>query len=384
MGKVSEILSGKNGRVLVDISQSNHALVDKKTGLYIEHYFNDRLSFERKRTERSKNPFLLMLLDLKECGTREDRIIREITSVLISSTRETDIKGWYRHHSVIGVIFTEIRNMDINSIEQKYYKILSDVSGPSNLKNLKISLHLFPEQDRNSDNIPDLHLYPEVTKKGLDKKSSLSLKRMIDVGGSLAGFFIFSPFFLIVPLIIKLTSEGSVLFKQERIGLNGEKFVMYKFRSMYINNDPTIHQEYAQKLISGQIGHSNKESGTKEKGLFKMANDPRITPIGRFLRKTSLDELPQFINVIAGDMSLVGPRPPLEYELNNYDFWHRRRILEVKPGVTGLWQVKGRSRTTFDEMVRMDIKYTRECSLWLDLVLLFQTVRVVLSGKGAC
>ncbi len=384
--KVSEILSGTNGRVLVNPSQSNNTLVDEDYGLYIEHYFNERLCFERKRTERSKNPFLMMLLNIEECKTTKSKIIRDVISALLSSTRETDIKGWYRYDSVIGVIFTEIRNMDMDSIEQKVYGKLCDSIGSSEVNKIKISFHLFPEKDngRKSDNLPDLHLYPDVTKVDLDKKSKLSLKRIIDIGGSIAGFLIFSPFFIFVPLIIKLTSKGPILFIQERIGLNGEKFNMLKFRSMYINNDPKIHQEYVRKLINGQKNNGDKKKDVGEDGVFKIKNDPRVTVIGRFLRKTSLDELPQFINVLTGDMSLVGPRPPLEYELDNYDIWHRRRIFAVKPGVTGLWQVKGRSRTTFDEMVRMDIRYTRERSLWLDLGLLFQTAWVVLSGKGAC
>ncbi len=119
------------------------------------------------------------------------------------------------------------------------------------------------------------------------------------------------------------------------------------------------------------------------KVVYKITNDPRITPLGRFLRKTSLDELPQFINVLKGEMSLVGPRPPIPYELENYDAWHRHRLLGKKPGITGLWQVKGRSKTTFDSMVRLDLQYIREWSLWLDVKLLLQTPLAVLRGKGA-
>ena len=383
--KVSEILSATNGRVMVNVEQSNNTLIDKDYGIYIENHFNERLCFERKRTERSNNPFLMMLLNIEGCNTNKNRIISDVISALMSSTRETDIKGWYRHESVIGVIFTEIRNIDTDLIEQKVYGNLCDSARSSEVNKIKISFHLFPENDndRKSDKFPDLHLYPDVMKEDLDKKSKLSLKRIIDIGGSIAGFLMFSPFFISVPLIIKLTSKGPILFRQERIGLNGEKFIMLKFRSMNLNNDSKIHQEYIRKLINGQKNNGDKKDNVGEDGVFKIKNDPRVTPIGRFLRKTSLDELPQFINVLIGDMSLVGPRPPLEYELDNYDIWHRRRIFAVKPGITGLWQVKGRSRTTFDEMVRMDLRYTRERSLWLDLVLIFQTVRVVLYGKGA-
>lgn len=384
--KVSEILSGTNGRIMVNPSLSHDTLFDKDYELYIEHYFNQRLCFERKRTERSRNPFLMMLLNIEEFEGNKSKIIRDVISALLTSTRETDIKGWYRHNSIIGVIFTEISNLDMDSIEQKILgKLYETVEPPEEVEKIKISIHLFPEKDndRRSDNLPDLNLYPDVTTQGIEKKDTLILKRIIDIGGCFAGFLIFSPFFILVPIIIKLTSEGPILFKQERIGLNGEKFFMYKFRSMYSNNDPKIHQEFVQKLINGHNNNGDNKNVAGENGVYKIMNDPRVTPIGRFLRKTSLDELPQFINVLIGNMSLVGPRPPLEYELVNYDIWHRRRIFAVKPGITGLWQVKGRSVTTFDEMVRMDLKYTRDRSLWLDLVLLLQTVRVVLNGKGA-
>ena len=384
--KVSDILSGTNGKIMFNSAQPHNTLLDEDYELYIEDYFNQRLCFERKRTERSKNPFLMMLLNIEEFEINKNIIIRDITSALLSSTRETDIKGWYRHDFIIGVIFTEISNLDMDSIEQKILSKLYDTVGSSeDVNKIKISIHLFPEKDndRRSDSLPDLRLYPDVTAQSIEKKDKLILKRVIDVVGCLTGFLIFSPFFIIIPLIIKLTSKGPILFNQDRIGLNGEKFKMLKFRSMYINNNPRIHQEYVQKLINGNKNKDDNKNGLGENGVYKIMNDPRVTPIGRFLRKTSLDELPQFINVLIGNMSLVGPRPPLEYELVNYDIWHRRRIFSVKPGITGLWQVKGRSITTFDEMVRMDLKYTKEQSLWLDFVLLLQTVRVVLNGKGA-
>src|SRR5207302_5240845 len=136
-----------------------------------------------------------------------------------------------------------------------------------------------------------------------------------------------------------------------------------KFRSMYANNDPRIHQEYVARLIEGKA--DLKHAKDSKTGVYKLTNDPRITPLGGFLRKTSLDELPQFLNVFIGNMSLVGPRPPVLYEFQRYDVWHRRRVLELKPGITGLWQVMGRSKTTFDEMVRLDLKYARAWSIWL-------------------
>jgi lipopolysaccharide/colanic/teichoic acid biosynthesis glycosyltransferase len=171
-----------------------------------------------------------------------------------------------------------------------------------------------------------------------------------------------------------------VLFTQQRLGQFGNSFTFLKFRSMYVNNDLKIHQDFMKQLISGDY---DGRADATSKPVYKMKNDPRVTRIGRFLRRTSLDELPQFFNVLRGDMSLVGPRPPLEYEYEEYDVWHRRRVLEIKPGITGLWQVRGRSRVRFDDMVRLDLQYARGWSLWLDVQILAETPRAVLLGDGA-
>ena len=159
-----------------------------------------------------------------------------------------------------------------------------------------------------------------------------------------------------IAVVIKLTSRGPVVFEQERLGQFGKQFKCLKFRTMYADNDPKIHREFVQQFIAGKDEKSKRRSPTP--AVYKITNDPRVTPIGRFLRKTSLDEFPQFWNVLRGEMSLVGPRPPVPYEFEVYDYWHRRRVLEVRPGVTGLWQVSGRSRTCFDDMVRLDLRYT--------------------------
>jgi len=150
---------------------------------------------------------------------------------------------------------------------------------------------------------------------------------------------------------------------------------------MECGNDASIHREYVKRFIAGEadpagISHTQNV-------VYKIQDDPRVTRVGKFLRKTSLDELPQFINVLKGDMSLVGPRPPIPYELEGYQIWHRRRVLESKPGITGLWQVNGRSRLKFDDMVRLDLQYARTWSLWLDIKILLRTPRAVLFGTGA-
>ena len=149
---------------------------------------------------------------------------------------------------------------------------------------------------------------------------------------------------------------------------------------MYVSTDAEIHKEYVRNFIAGRA-ESNAQDGRRP--IYKITNDPRVTWIGRFMRRTSLDELPQFWNVLIGEMSLVGPRPPILYELEAYDVWHRRRLLEAKPGITGLWQVHGRSKTTFDDMVRLDLRYCKTWSPLTDLKILLQTPRAVFSGDGA-
>jgi exopolysaccharide biosynthesis polyprenyl glycosylphosphotransferase len=230
-----------------------------------------------------------------------------------------------------------------------------------------------------SENVPfNINLYPDIEKKRLNKKFSLFVKEVVfDRVGSAVALLLFSPLFLIIAIAIKATSPGPVFFRQERVGFNGKTFLFYKFRSMRMDNDPRVHQEYIARFIN------QPNTATVEPGVFKLTNDHRITPVGRFIRKTSLDELPQFINVLKGDMSMVGPRPPIPYECDLYHIWHRRRLLSAKPGITGLWQVIGRSRTTFDEMVRLDLKYLQEWSLLLDVKILLMTPKAVFSGTGA-
>jgi lipopolysaccharide/colanic/teichoic acid biosynthesis glycosyltransferase len=211
---------------------------------------------------------------------------------------------------------------------------------------------------------------------GISRQIPMALKKTIDFLGSATALFLFFPVFLAAAVAIKATSKGPVFFRQKRMGMNGKIFHVLKFRSMYMDNDEKKHRQYIEKYIKEQ------KNSAVEPGVFKLNNDSRITPVGNFLRKTSLDELPQLINVVKGEMSIVGPRPPIPYEYDMYDIWHRRRLLTCKPGITGLWQVTGRSRTTFDEMVRLDLMYINEWSLWLDIKIMFMTPRVMVSGKG--
>ena len=200
-------------------------------------------------------------------------------------------------------------------------------------------------------------------------------KRLFDVFIAVLMLIVAAPIMLIVAIAIKLDSNGPVIFRQTRIGKNHQPFTFYKFRSMYTKNDASVHQQFVKNLINGS-------SADTSSATYKLTCDKRITRVGCFIRKTSLDELPQLFNVIKGDMSMVGPRPPIPYEVAEYKEWHHRR-LAVAPGITGLWQVQGRSLVSFDDMVKMDIAYAEKRSLTLDVALLAQTIPAVLSGRGA-
>jgi exopolysaccharide biosynthesis polyprenyl glycosylphosphotransferase len=200
-------------------------------------------------------------------------------------------------------------------------------------------------------------------------------KRVFDVMVAVLMLIALSPIMLIVAVAIKLDSAGPVIFKQTRIGKNHKPFTFYKFRSMYTKSDSSVHQQFVKSLINGSS--SNTSSPT-----YKLACDKRITRVGCFIRKTSLDELPQLINVLRGEMSIVGPRPGLPSEVAQYQEWHRKR-LEVQPGLTGLWQVSGRSNLTFDEMVLLDIYYAENWSLGQVIRIMLRTIPQVLFGEGA-
>jgi lipopolysaccharide/colanic/teichoic acid biosynthesis glycosyltransferase len=221
---------------------------------------------------------------------------------------------------------------------------------------------------------------------GLDRDASSyrmyqALKRGLDVLGSLVALLLFAPLFVAIAVAINLTSAGPVLFRQERFGDNLEPFMFYKFRSMYVNCDEAIHKAYVTRLIAGCPDVPFATAG--KRSVQKMVRDPRVTPLGKILRRSSLDELPQLWNVLRGDMSLVGPRPCLRYELEQYSARQTLRLIGVKPGITGLWQVSGRSTLSFDEMVKLDLVYVKERSLWLDIKILLRTPLAVISGVGA-
>ncbi len=311
-------------------------------------------------------------------------MLSSLLSALSLSTRDSDVTGWYKDHSVVGVMFTDI-NMDdhgaiLGTMMDRVSQTLRSSLSMKKFSQVSISLHVFPEDWNQETSLRNSALYPDLVHRDKMQRGALAIKRLMDIVGSLMAIVVFAPLFFLVALLVKLGSKGPVLYKQERLGQFGKPFAFLKFRSMYVNNNPKIHQEFMKRAISGD--HDGETQGGNKK-IYKMTNDPRITRVGRFLRRTSLDELPQFVNVLRGEMSLVGPRPPLAYECQEYDIWHRRRVLEVKPGMTGLWQVKGRSRVRFDDMVRLDLQYVRTWSLWLDIQILIKTPLAVLLGGDA-
>ena len=200
------------------------------------------------------------------------------------------------------------------------------------------------------------------------KRSYLTLKRLMDITGALFGIIILSPLFIITALLIKFDSPGPIFFIQKRCGKDGKIFNMYKFRSMHIDSEKKI----------SHLNHLNEVKGL----MFKIKNDPRVTKLGSFIRKTSIDELPQLINVFKGEMSLVGPRPPLVNEVEKYDTWHKLR-LKIKPGMTGLWQINGRSDVGFYTMVMLDLKYITKCNIWYDILIVLKTIPIVINSYGA-
>ena len=332
-----------------------------------EKAFLKTLCLERKRTDRSNIHFVLMLSDFASLNTaRRKQQFDEALYTLLCAIRETDIKGWYKNRSVLGIIFTGIAEADRDKIacalSARVTNALSGLLAAEQINELKLSFHLYPEESgkHGPDSSLDLSLYPDMHPGADGKAIARAVKRGIDMLGSLLALSLLAPLFMAISLAIKLTSKGPVLFRQVRVGQYGRKFTFFKFRSMYFPNDSTIHEEYVKQLIAGAAA-----AGNGEQHAFKLTDDPRVTPVGKLLRKTSLDELPQFINVLRGEMSLVGPRPPIPYEFDSYRAWHKRRVLAV------------------DDMVRLDLQYAKSWSVWEDLKILWKTPKAVVSGNGA-
>lgn len=355
---------------------SNHYRPDFGKVFY-DSSFLEQLRLEKLRAQRSRSALSIILLTFNKEASEESKDMIEILHDVRSKTRDTDICGFVNQET-IGVLLPDTDETGAKVICGKL------ING-NNYPKFSITTSTYPDQIfeslvKNGCIRPDAYPFELENSRGASELKLL-VKRGVDIIGSIIGIFTLMPVMLITVFAIKATSPGPVIFRQTRLGKQGIPFTFYKFRSMHVGMDDQIHREYIQDFIDGH--HVKINQGNEEKPLFKIKSDPRTTRIGKFIRKTSIDELPQLFNVLQGDMSLVGPRPPLPYEAEKYQPWHLRRILEMKPGITGLWQVEGRSKTGWDDAVRLDIRYIQNWSLLFDLKILLRTVTEVLRCRGA-
>lgn len=369
------------------VTYSDDAMTGQRSMLLDERLFKQALTRERKRANRSGRAMVLLLIGLSNRGEQVTDDNGFLTTALSGIPAEHDILGWVESSCVIGLIAPEIDPADLagacDRLESKVRSAISHLGSEELAQQVSIRLRVYPEQTiSNEDQVSPLDplLYPELSVNVPAFLKFRIIKRGIDIVFSALLLILLSPAFALIGVLVKLSSPGPVIFRQMRVGHLMKPFTMCKFRTMYAAADHQVHQDYVSWFITA----SDKAESQQKPSVFKLTNDSRITPIGRFLRRTSLDELPQLWNVLIGDMSLVGPRPPVPYELQQYKPWHRGRVLEAKPGMTGLWQVVGRSRTTFDEMVRLDLRYARTRSLWSDIKILLATPAAMITGKGAC
>lgn len=340
--------------------------------------FIKQLRFEMLRSQRSDSALSLILLELDKEAYEETIAMNKVLNLVRVNIRGIDIIG-FLNEKTIAILLPYTNEEGAKAICGKLVSLNQNT-------HFSTTIATYPDQ-----------IFESLVENGYIRSEAFffelydsmdgtswfqsKLKSGIDMVGSVICILTLMPVILMTALAVKVTSPGPVIFKQLRLGKKGIPFTFYKFRSMYVSMDDQIHREYTQNLINGQQEEVNQ--GSEEKPLYKIKSDPRITRIGKFIRKTSIDELPQFFNVLKGEMSLVGPRPALSYEVEKYKPWHLRRILEVKPGITGLWQVQGRSVVGWDDSVRLDIQYIKKRSLIFDLKILLRTVKVVLTCKGA-
>lgn len=344
--------------------------------------FLSQIGQEWRRAERSNKPSLLVLFDIAQ-STQSTQ--HRMLSLLSTTFRETDVFGWFKTNAVFGVILVELGKCAVPEAREAVAKkirtrVFSSIESPGQV--IPFTIHVLPPQAGAGPVDKAEEEFVRVISRTISEDSGMvaAMQRVLDICGSLILLLLMFPVLLTIAVCIRLTSPGPALFRQTRAGFGGRPFGLYKFRTMVVGNDSGLHQDYVKRFIKGDAERHVDANGEP---VYKLTSDPRVTRFGAFLRRTSLDELPQFWNVLVGDMSLVGPRPPLPYELECYDLWHRRRVYELKPGVTGLWQVRGRSRCTFEEMIRMDLQHAHPSSLGLYFRVLLETPRAVLQGSGA-
>ena len=331
--------------------------------------FRRELEREKRRAERSQRALSLTVLRVPS----EDDA-GGLVAELLAVKRETDLVGWL-DAATLAVLCVDTNAQGREGFLRKVTKLTAG-------RGVAMDAATFPEAlfERLARGCAaDVDAEAERLMAGEAESAGYAGKRIFDCLFAALALLVLAPLLLLVALAIALDSPGPAIHRQKRLGRGGVPFTFYKFRSMWSDVDHRIHRDF----VLGLIRDGDAQPAPPGSNPYKLSGDARITRVGRFIRKTSIDELPQLFNVLRGDMSLVGPRPPLPYEAANYEPWHLRRILGIQPGLTGLWQVEGRSRVGFNEMVRMDLRYLRKCSFGLDLRILVRTVRVVLTCYGA-
>lgn len=340
---------------------SSHTILDR-------NQLRRVLTQERARTDRTGRPFsLLTFTSIERPASVDD--FRPLLKALRRRLRCTDELGFFAP-DCLGVVLPETPAVGA-------WKVADDVLATESWKArpTRCEVYTYPSDDPDLPAASSAETCQPSTDRPVQPMELLFIQRMpfwkrgLDIVGAIAGLLLFSPILLIGGIGIKLTSPGPIIFRQRRSGAGNRPFLMYKLRTMHVDAEAR-----RRELLS-----ANEQDGP----AFKIRNDPRVTRWGRFLRRTSIDELPQFWNVLKGEMSLVGPRPLPCDESDNCTPWQKNR-LDVKPGLTCIWQVRGRSQVSFDEWVRMDREYLRSVSVWTDLKLIMKTIYVVLLRKGAC
>jgi lipopolysaccharide/colanic/teichoic acid biosynthesis glycosyltransferase len=369
-------------------------------GIQAQDDFARVLDRERGRSDRNSHGFSLVIYNVGANSGKNREIVGVLAEALVKRTRATDEAGWIDKER-IGVLlpetYAEGARIFASHISEEFET--REMTPPP------CTIRTYPTQKghgggrRKTDkaNTAEEAQSPAEIKEAVAGRSAETIepqnkveakeeedavflvrslcalrmpfwKRAMDVAGAAFGILLVSPVLIFMAVFIKIVSPGPIFFRQERVGYLGRRFTMWKFRTMHVNNDVTKHQQYLKELIGGQA---------EDKPMVKQEDNPAIIPFGKYLRAASVDELPQLFNVLFGDMSLVGPRPPIPYEAEEYLRWHANRF-ETVPGMTGLWQVSGKNRLTFKEMIRLDIRYARNTSLWGDARILLKTFPVVI------
>lgn len=348
-------------------------------GIHPMERFRDLVERERSRTDRTGICFSLVVFKLAARKRDTYHTLYYLAGLLTSRARTSDEIGWFDKTSLAVLLFGSGEAGAANFGQNVIASLPEGTAAPT------VSVYVYPnkgqgeqlaapqkEGARESGTMAAIPPIPTTEPAPLPKDSAMASvfvrqlplwKDILDVVLSLAALILLSPLFLLIGVYIKIADPGPVFFRQDRIGFRGKKFECWKFRTMKVNNDAAAHEEYLKSLIQG---------GDQAMVKLDAKRDPRIIPLGWILRQSGLDELPQLVNVLRGDMSLVGPRPCLPYEAKEYDQWHGERF-DTAPGLTGLWQVSGKNRTTFKDMMRFDIRYSRSMSFWMELQILFKT-----------